>query len=173
MFFKTKNFFTKFQVLIFYNSYVKSLIEYGKLLYGSASKTDLNKILRCQKRICRIISFKRRTHHITTFMHTNSILSVFELYLSAVFPEMFQELREVSSLRILSWHDKQNKQNTRRNKKVMLPLARSRSAIGEKSLESHLRKAYYFAQDLCLIPSDLKTMSIVRFLVFFKNFKQL
>ena len=110
IFFKIGNFLTKFQLITFYNSCVQS-IEYGLLIYGSAFKTDLNKTLRCQKPICRII-FQKTDDHITTFMHINSILLVFELYLSAAFLEMFQELHEVTSLGIMAWHEKQNKQNT-------------------------------------------------------------
>ena len=168
LFFKIRNFFTKLQLLTFYNSYVKSSIEYGILICCSACKTDLNKILRCRKRICRIMSSKMWTDHITTFMHINSILLVFELYMSAVFLELFQELRAASSLRILTWHEKQNKHNTRRNKMEMLPPARRRSTIDGKPLQSLLRKAYNFAKDLCLIPSYLKNMSMVTILAFQK-----
>ena len=165
--FQNTKLFTRFQLLTFYNSYFKSSIECGRLISGSACKTHLNKYFRCQERICRIISFENRIDHITIFTHTNPILSVFELWLSAVFIEMFQELREIFSLIILAWHEKQNKQNTRRNKNAMLPPAGSCSAIDEKSLQSHLRKADNFAQNLCLIPSDLKSMSNTTFSTFF------
>ena len=57
---KTRSFFSTKQLLMFYNAYAKSIIEYGILTYGSASKTDLQSIILLQKRIIRTV-FRKNT----------------------------------------------------------------------------------------------------------------
>ena len=46
-------------LLMFYNSFAKSIICYGLIVYGSASKTNLKKIENAQRRILRAIFFKK------------------------------------------------------------------------------------------------------------------
>ena len=47
-------------LLMFYNSFAKSVICYGLLVYGSAAKTNLQKIEYAQRRILRAIFFKKK-----------------------------------------------------------------------------------------------------------------
>ena len=56
--YKTRDFFSKRLLLMFYDAYAKSIIEYGIFIYGSASKSDLETIHIIQKRILRTILWK-------------------------------------------------------------------------------------------------------------------
>ena len=47
-------------LLMFYNSFAKSIITYGLLVYGTAYKTNMTKIEAVQKRILRAIFFKKK-----------------------------------------------------------------------------------------------------------------
>ena len=51
VFYKARYYFTKNQLLHFYESYAKSVINYGLIAYGCTTKTNLNEIFNLQKRI--------------------------------------------------------------------------------------------------------------------------
>ena len=53
--YKAGYYFTKNQLLLFYESYAKSVITYGLIVYGCTTKTNLNEIFILQKRIFRAI----------------------------------------------------------------------------------------------------------------------
>ena len=46
-------------LLLFYNSHIRSIIEYGLLIYGCTSFNQLNPILILQKKIIRLMFFKK------------------------------------------------------------------------------------------------------------------
>ena len=46
-------------LLMFYNSFARSIISYGILVYGSAAKTNLKKIENAQRKIIRAIFFQK------------------------------------------------------------------------------------------------------------------
>ena len=53
--YKTRDYFSKKQFLMFYDAYVKSIIEYRIFIYGSAPKSDLETLHIIQKRKLRTI----------------------------------------------------------------------------------------------------------------------
>ena len=55
--YKARYYFTKNQLLLFYESYAKSVITYGLIVHGCTTKTNLNEIFNLQKRIFRAIFF--------------------------------------------------------------------------------------------------------------------
>ena len=56
--YKTRDYFSKRQLLMFYDAYAKSIIENGILIHGSASKSDSETMHIIQKRILRTILWK-------------------------------------------------------------------------------------------------------------------
>ena len=50
-------------LLMFYNSYAKTLNNYGIIAYGATAKTNLSKIEMAQRRIMRAIFFKKNGLH--------------------------------------------------------------------------------------------------------------
>ena len=48
-------------LLMLYNSYAKSLINYGIIAYGATAKSNLSKIEIAQRRIMRATFFKKKT----------------------------------------------------------------------------------------------------------------
>ena len=57
--YKARYYFTKNQLLLFYESYAKSVITYGLIVYGFTTKTNLNKIFNLQKKFFRAIFLKQ------------------------------------------------------------------------------------------------------------------
>ena len=80
-------------LLMFYNSYAKSLINYGIIAYGATAKTNLSKIEMAQRRIMRAIFFKKKIDSITDVLREKGILTVYELYRAELSKELFRQLR--------------------------------------------------------------------------------
>ena len=78
---------------MFYNSYAKSLINYGIIVYGATAKTNLSKIEMAQRRIRRAIFFKEKMESITDVLREKGILTVYELYFAELLKELFRQLR--------------------------------------------------------------------------------
>ena len=78
---------------MFYNSFARSIISYGILVYGSAAKTNLKKIENAQRRIIRAIFFKKRSESISNLLLENKVLTVFELYMEELVKALFKQLR--------------------------------------------------------------------------------
>ena len=83
--YKTRNFFSTKQLLMFYNAYAKSIIEYAILTYGSASKTELQSVNLLQKRFIRTIFRKSYCESVQTLAIQHKFYSVYELYTTYLF----------------------------------------------------------------------------------------
>ena len=77
---------------MFYNSFAKSIISDGLLIYGSAAKTNLQKIETVQRRILRAIFFKTKMDSLSDVLADNKILTVFELFILEIIRELFREI---------------------------------------------------------------------------------
>ena len=86
--YRTRHMFPRNCLLMFYNSYAKSLINYRIIAYGATAKTNLSKIEMAQRRIMRAIFFKKKMDSITDVLREKRILTVYELY----FAELLKEL---------------------------------------------------------------------------------
>ena len=85
---------------MFYNSFAKSVTCYGLLVYGSAAKTNLQKIECAQRRILRAIFFKKKFDSMVNLLADNKILNLFELLMVEVIQELFKQIRKESYLEL-------------------------------------------------------------------------
>ena len=64
-------------LLMFDNSYAKSLIHYGIIAYGATAKTNLSKIEMTQRRKMRAIFSKKKMDSIRDVLREKGILTVY------------------------------------------------------------------------------------------------
>ena len=76
----------------FYNAYARSVICYGLLIYGSAARTNLEKVEMAQRRIIRAILFKKKSDSLQDILRQTKLNTVFELFNLDVFREIFNQL---------------------------------------------------------------------------------
>ena len=141
-------------LLMFYNSFAKSRICYGLLIYGSAAKTNLSKIEKAQRRILRAIFFKKKFDFLHDLLRTNKILTVFELFVL----ENIKELFRPKSFIVLDANDV-GTYTTRWNMKKWMPAQYSRTVLKRRSLENLLRLTYNWLMEAELIPTYLRKLS--------------
>ena len=141
-------------LLKFYLAYVVPIISYGLLVYGSTSKTNLEKIYICQKRILRTIFFKRKCDHITTKFNDLGIDRVHEIYLTQFFKEtIFKYLKRSTS-------------------NGMIPFYHCRTKTMENSLSCKIVKCFNFLMSNKLLPDKIETYSQEQLSKFLKVFKR-
>ena len=108
-------------LLMFYNSFARSIISYGILVYGTAAKTSLKKIEKTQRRNIRAIFYKKRFESITNILLENKVFTVYALYMEESVKELFKELRHETPLKYLVEINAQsNKPSTRWKEKGLV-----------------------------------------------------
>ena len=90
--------YTQKCLLMFYNSFAKSVICYGLLIYGSATESILKKIESAQRRNIRAIFLKKQIDSPQEILQRNKIPTVFELFLVENEKEIFRQLRQNGEL---------------------------------------------------------------------------
>ena len=75
-------------LMSFYNAYAGSVICYGLLIYGSAARTNLEKIEMAQRRIIRAILLKKKYDSLQDILRQTKLNTVFELFILDVFREL-------------------------------------------------------------------------------------
>ena len=158
--YRVRHMFNKKCLLMFYNSFAKSKICYGLLIYGSAAKTNLLKIEKAQRRILRAIFFKKIFDSLRDLFRTNKILTVFELFILENIKELFRQLRleAPKSFIVLDANDVRT-YTTRWNMKKLIPAQYNRTVLKRRSLENFLRLTYNWLMEAELIPKDVRKLS--------------
>ena len=151
--------FPRICLLMFYNSYAKSPINFGIIAYGATAETNLTKIEMAQRRIMRAIFFKKKMDSITDVLREKGILTVYGLYLAELLKELFRQLRSEAPITYLPETLESNSTNTRGKTKGLLALIYSTTLTKKKSLANGLRKAYNWLTELELLPTNLKNMT--------------
>ena len=146
-------------LLMFYNSYAKSLIKYGIIAYGATAKTNLSKIGMAQRRIMRAIFFKKKVDSITDALREKGILTLYELSFAELLKELFRQHRSEAPNSCLPETLESNSTDTRGKTKGLLPSIYSRTYTKKQSLANGLRKAYNWLTELKLLPTNLKNMT--------------
>ena len=145
-------------LLMFYNFYAKSLINYGVNAYGATAKTNWSVIEMGQRRIMRAFFFKKKIDSITDVSREKGILAVYELHFAELLKELFRQLRSEAPNTYLPETAKSNSTDTRGKTKRLLPSI-YRTLTKKKSLVNGLRKAYNWLTELKLLPTNLKNMT--------------
>ena len=106
-----------------YNFYVKPILQYGILVYGCTYITHLKKIALMQRKLLRLIFFKRKTMSIESEMINAHILSVPQLYVYELIKFAFRSVRkEVSSDHLNNLYTRAKSNCSRSNKKTLFQL---------------------------------------------------
>ena len=69
--------YTRSSLLMFYNSFAKSVLSYALISYGTAAKTNLMKVENAQRRILRAIFFRRKFDSLYKIWYGHKIQTVF------------------------------------------------------------------------------------------------
>ena len=99
--YRVRTFYPRRCLLMYYNSFAKSVITYGLLVYRNTSKQNLEKIDRVQRKIIRAIFFKKKYESLGLTLFDNKIHTVYELYVIELVKELFKQIRSESPLQYI------------------------------------------------------------------------
>ena len=79
---KLRHFLPRRTLITYYKQYVQPAIQYGCLVYCGTTESKLYPIFVQQKKILRVIYFKRRSHTSRELFIRSGVTSVYEIYLN-------------------------------------------------------------------------------------------
>ena len=145
-------------LLKYYNFYVKPILQYGILVYGCTYITHLKKIALMQRKLLRLIFFKRKTMSIESEMINAHILSVPQLYVYELIKFAFRSVRkEVSSDHLNNLYTRAKRNRSRSNKKTLFQLPLHSNNWEKHSLRYRGTNILNFLIDEGLYPNDIRT----------------
>ena len=77
---RTRPYLKRSQLLVYYRTHVKPIVQYGVLVYGCTAFSNLQPILRLQKRIIRNIYHLPKYTNVDQIMSENGLETVYELH---------------------------------------------------------------------------------------------
>ena len=158
---RLRHFVSKSVLYSYYNFYVRPVLQYGILIYGSTCTTHLSKLCKLQRKIIRLIHFKKKQHAVDNEMISNKILSVQQLYVYEVIKFSLRSVRkEISSNYLNELFQKTEGQRITRGQSMgKFRLQKFTNNWGKFSLRVRGAKLLNFLIDNGLYPDNLLELS--------------
>ena len=102
--YQARHFFSRKQLVRFYDAYIKSRISYGLSIYGNTSENHLSEIFKAEKRINRSIYFKRSWESAHEIMNKSPHATVFEPYFIELL-KVFLQIRNQTPVQTLNFSE--------------------------------------------------------------------
>ena len=158
---KTRHYVPSSVMFRYYESNIKSIIQYGILVYGCTSYNALPPLFELQKKIIRLISFRNNCESVSDIFVKHKILTVHELY---IYEGLKFQLRSLSNphsenyLNSLFIFDNSIKR-TRRSVKNLLKICKLKSQIENHSLTKRGTKLLNIFQENGIIPINSQSLN--------------
>ena len=157
--YRVRHFYPKNCLLMFYNSFAKSVITYGLLVYGNTSKKNLKTTDRVKRKIIRAIFFRKKYEYLGLTLIDNKIHTVYELYVIELVKELFKQIRSESPLQfVVPQSLTVTKKQTIWSLRGLFPPPISKTTKNKKSLANLLKKTYNWLKQLKQLPEKFKTL---------------
>ena len=90
---RTRNYLTRLQLFFYYKKHVNSIIQYRVLIYGCTAYSNIDPVLKIQKRIIRNIYFLPKYASGSDYMVTNELPTVCELHVYELLKFIIESIR--------------------------------------------------------------------------------
>ena len=147
LFYKLRQILTTAQLLVTYKVYVRPILNYGVLVYGTGSKTKLQPLEANIKQIARIIFRKRKTESTLQIREKFKMHSIKDLHIFELFKKLSEILRsecEINSLKFLITKKEIESVELKRTSSRQLNSTNAVSGLSPKRLEVRIRKLLNF-----------------------------
>ena len=117
---KLRHYVPRKQLIDYYRSNVNPIIQYGILVYGCCSYSSLLPIYILQKKILKIIYFRKRSVSSRDIFISNKLLTVFEFHIYELLKFVLKSLKNMHSENYLNelFEHEHSTRNTRRSTKT-------------------------------------------------------
>ena len=139
IFYRLKKVLTSRQMIQVFRTYIKPILQYGVLIYGSTSKNVLKNLEKLTKRLIKIIFYKRSFESLGSLREEHKLFTVRELHIYELFKTLINILRgecKIASLsNLLSGQDLENLSGSRSKR-----ISTSKNSCVKNCLYTRLRR---------------------------------
>ena len=157
---RLRHFVSKNVLFKYYNFYVKPVLQYGLLVYGGNSFSNLDQLSVFQRKFIRLCLFKKPTANVEQDFIDNNILTITQLYFYDLIKFSLRSVRcELPSHLLNNLYTRNNIRETRRHtaSKYVVPVGKNN--WDKFSLRSRGTKLLNFLIDQGLLDQSLWSMS--------------
>ena len=90
---RSRNYLTRSQLLFYYKTHVNPIIQYEVLIYGCTAYSNLDPVVKIQKRSIRNIHFLPKYASVSDYMGANELPSVYELHVYELLKFIVKSIR--------------------------------------------------------------------------------
>ena len=157
---RLRHFVSKNVLLKYYNFYVKPVLQYGLLVYGGNSFSNLDQLSVFQRKFIRLCLFKKPTANVEQDFIDNNILTITQLYFYDLIKFSLRSVRcELPSHLLNNLYTRNNIRETRRHTACKYPSCFFLQVQHKFSLRSRGTKLLNFLIDQGLLDQSLWSMS--------------
>ena len=99
---RTRALFIRTQLLTYYRTHVKPIVQYGVPVHGCTAYSNLHEIFKVQKRIIQSICFLSKYANVTDYVTENELPTAYELHIFELFEFVLTCIREEHSRKSLN-----------------------------------------------------------------------
>ena len=140
LFYKLRKISNRSQLIKIFNTYVKTVVQYGILVYGTASRATMQKNDAKINRILRVIFFVQKFDSVSLIREKYKVFSAQELHLYEVFKLMTKCIRRESCIMDINHFITQNELSKLCSCEKRVKALPLNSSFSENSLSNKIRK---------------------------------
>ena len=153
VFYRIRDYYPISKLIQFYKVFAKPVISYGLLIYGCTNKKRLTRVDMCQRKILRMIFYRKWTDSFQHYHRKLKILTVFDLHFLELLKETVEEIAKRSPCSFIDLENVSScKYHTRHLKKGLIRQVKFNNAALGNSLRLRLTKTYNFCKSNYLFP---------------------
>ena len=158
---KLRHYVPRSQLLAYYSSNIKPIIQYGILVYGCCSYSSLEPIFILQKKILKFIYFRKRRDTCSDIFNDNKILTVFELYIYELLKFVLRSVIRAHTQDFLNnMFEVTNCRNTRYSNNQSLQEPVRKRQIERQSIKFRATKLYNLLNRNGALPPNISAMNL-------------
>ena len=169
---KLRHFVPKWELMNYYKTNVVPIIQYGILVFGCCSYKALEPIFIMQKKILKLIYFRKRRDSCDDIFLKNECLTVYELHIYELLKFVLRSIFKVHSIDSLNNYFVFSSQKVTRSSKLQLlqePLCKLQ--IERYSIKYRATKLYNLLRINQVLPDDMMDWNFSKVTKFYHNIK--
>ncbi len=171
---KLRYYVPRSKLVLYYNSNIKSIIQYGLLVYGCCSFSSLSPIHNLQKKILKFIFFRKRDDHSSDLFEHCKVLTVYELYVYELMKFVLRSINKLHSEQYLNdlFTFNTETRHTRNSTTSTLKINLCKTKIQRFSIYFRAATLYNILSNAEMLPANVRDLSVNQSMNFVHFFKE-
>ena len=169
---KLRHYVPRRKLTEYYKSNIKSILQYGFLVYGCCILSSLTPLLLLQKKILKFIHFRRRSDHCNDLFLSHQLLTIHELHVYELLKVVLRSVTDQHSKDSLNtMFAFESATNTRQSSMQLIKQPFPRKRIERYSVRNRSIKLYNILRRANVNPENIQTRSVSQIRKFYPEVK--